>query len=101
MKVQVDEDFAGQRIDKFLAAIERIGSRARAEKLLEAGLVTIDGRPAIKSNRVQVGYVIEDFDTYPYIAVPSRDALFNLPGLRGLFRGVKGDVQIFRARKPG
>jgi 2-polyprenyl-3-methyl-5-hydroxy-6-metoxy-1,4-benzoquinol methylase len=48
-----------------------------------------------------VGYVIEDFDTYPYIAVPSRDALFNLPGLRGLFRGVKGDVQIFRARKPG
>ncbi len=59
MKVTVDEDFAGQRIDKFLSRIERIGSRARAEKLLEAGLVTIDGRLAIKSNRVQVGYVIE------------------------------------------
>ncbi|MCW2928018.1 MAG: pseudouridine synthase, RluA family [Thermoleophilia bacterium] len=59
MKIEVDGDFAGQRIDKFLAGIERIGSRARAEKLLEAGLVQIDGRPAIKSNKVQVGYVIE------------------------------------------
>jgi 23S rRNA pseudouridine1911/1915/1917 synthase len=59
VKITVDEDFAGQRIDKFLSGIERIGSRARAEKLLEAGLVQIDGRLAIKSNRVQVGYVIE------------------------------------------
>ncbi|MGQ0553441.1 MAG: class I SAM-dependent methyltransferase [Planctomycetota bacterium] len=47
-----------------------------------------------------VGFRIEAFDTYPYIAVPSRDGFFNLPLLRGLFRGVKGDVQIFRARKP-
>jgi 23S rRNA pseudouridine1911/1915/1917 synthase len=59
VRIVVDEDFAGQRIDKFLAGIERIGSRARAEKLLEAGLVQIDGRLAIKSNRVQVGFVIE------------------------------------------
>jgi 23S rRNA pseudouridine1911/1915/1917 synthase len=59
MRIVVDEDFAGQRIDKFLAGIERIGSRARAEKLLEAGLVSIDGRTAIKSNKVQVGYVID------------------------------------------
>ncbi len=46
-----------------------------------------------------VGFVIEDFDTYPYIHVPSRDTFFNLPLLRGLFRTVKGDVQIFLARK--
>lgn len=59
MKVTVDDDFAGQRIDKFLAGIERIGSRARAEKLLEAGLVRIDGRLAIKSNRVQAGHAVE------------------------------------------
>ncbi|MCW2923832.1 MAG: pseudouridine synthase, RluA family [Thermoleophilia bacterium] len=59
MRIEVDGDFAGQRIDKFLSGIERIGSRARAEKLLEQGLVTIDGRAAIKSNKVQVGYVIE------------------------------------------
>jgi 23S rRNA pseudouridine1911/1915/1917 synthase len=59
MRITVDEDFDGQRIDRFLAAIERIGSRARAEKLLEAGLVTIDGRPAIKSNKVRAGFVIQ------------------------------------------
>jgi SAM-dependent methyltransferase len=47
-----------------------------------------------------VGFVIDDFDTYPYIAVPSRDTFFNLPLLRGLFRSVRGDVQIFLARKP-
>ena len=59
MKIEVDGDFAGQRIDKFLAGIERIGSRARAEKLIDQGLVLINGRAAIKSNRVQIGAVIE------------------------------------------
>ena len=48
-----------------------------------------------------VGFRIDAFDTYAYIAVGSRDAFFNLPGLRSLFRNVKGDVQIFRAVKPG
>jgi len=47
-----------------------------------------------------VGFRIDAFDTYAYIAVPGRDAFFNLPGLRHLFRNVKGDVQIFRAVKP-
>lgn len=59
MRITVDEDFAGQRIDKFLAGIERIGSRARAEKLLEEQLVTVDGKIAIKSLRVREGVVIE------------------------------------------
>ncbi len=48
-----------------------------------------------------VGFRIDAFDTYPYIAVPSRDTVLNLPGLRSLFRNVKGDVQIFKAVKPG
>ena len=43
---------------------------------------------------------IDAFDTYAYIAVQSRDAIFNLPLLRALLRNVKGDVQIFRAVKP-
>ena len=46
-----------------------------------------------------VGFRIDDFDTYPYVAVPGRDAFFNFPLLRPLFRKVKGDVQIFLARK--
>lgn len=59
MRVTVDDDFAGQRIDKFLAGIERIGSRARAERLLEAGHVLVDGKQAIKSIRIRAGAVIE------------------------------------------
>ena len=47
-----------------------------------------------------VGFRIDRFDTYPYIAVPSRDAVFNLPLIRSLMRDIKGDVQIFRAVKP-
>jgi hypothetical protein len=56
--------------------------------------------PELRALLQGVGFRIDAFDTYPYIAVPSRDAFFNLPLLRGLFRRVKGDVQIFLARKP-
>jgi 23S rRNA pseudouridine1911/1915/1917 synthase len=58
VKIVVDDDFAGQRIDKFLAGIERIGSRARAEKLIELGLVLKNDQPAVKSHRVRTGDVI-------------------------------------------
>jgi ubiquinone/menaquinone biosynthesis C-methylase UbiE len=47
----------------------------------------------------EVGFEIEAYDTYPYIAVPLRDAFFNLPLLKGLFKPIKGDFQIFRCRK--
>ena len=47
----------------------------------------------------ELGFRIEAYDTYPYIAVPIRDALFNLPGLKRLFRAVKGDFQIYRCVK--
>jgi len=56
--------------------------------------------PEMRALLESVGFRIDDFDTYPYIAVASRDTFFNLPLLRNLFRSVKGDVQIFRAVKP-
>ena len=56
--------------------------------------------PELRALLQSVGFRIDAFDTYPYIAVPSRDTLFNLPVLRSLLRNVKGDVQIFRAVKP-
>jgi ubiquinone/menaquinone biosynthesis C-methylase UbiE len=45
------------------------------------------------------GFRVEAFDTYTYIDAPARDRLLNLPLVRDLLRGVKGDVQIFGARK--
>jgi SAM-dependent methyltransferase len=56
--------------------------------------------PELRALLEGVGFVIDAFDTYPYIAVPARDTFFNLPLLRAVFRNVKGDVQIFLARKP-
>jgi 23S rRNA pseudouridine1911/1915/1917 synthase len=41
---------AGSRIDAFLAA--PLGSRSRAQRLLEAGAVTVDGRLVLKSARL-------------------------------------------------
>ncbi len=48
-----------------------------------------------------VGFEVEAFDTYTYIDAPGRDRWLNLPGLASLLRSVKGDVQIFGARKRG
>jgi 23S rRNA pseudouridine1911/1915/1917 synthase len=49
----VDADDAGQRLDQFLA--ERLGSRARAARLIGAGLVQLDGRAVQKRRLVNAG----------------------------------------------
>ncbi len=48
-------DEAGGRLDRFLASLEDIGSRAAAERLIEAGSVTVDGAPRLKSHRLAGG----------------------------------------------
>jgi ubiquinone/menaquinone biosynthesis C-methylase UbiE len=45
------------------------------------------------------GFTVESFDTYTYIDAPGRDRFMNLPGVASLFRSVKGDVQVYGARK--
>jgi 23S rRNA pseudouridine1911/1915/1917 synthase len=49
----VGEDDAGLRLDQFLA--EHLGSRARAARLIAAGLVEVDGRAVQKRRVVAVG----------------------------------------------
>jgi 23S rRNA pseudouridine1911/1915/1917 synthase len=49
------EDAQGKRLDVALAAHPDIGSRAKAQRLLEAGLVTVDGRALSKSHTVAAG----------------------------------------------
>jgi 23S rRNA pseudouridine1911/1915/1917 synthase len=49
----VGADDAGQRLDQFLA--ERLGSRARAARLIGAGLVRLDGRTVQKRRLVHAG----------------------------------------------
>jgi 23S rRNA pseudouridine1911/1915/1917 synthase len=55
--VEVGEGESGDRLDRFLAG--RLGSRARAARLIEAGLVSVDGALAPKRQLVESGQRIE------------------------------------------
>ncbi len=59
MRHEVPAEDAGRRIDQFLGMIPEVGSRSAAERLVREGLVTVGGRPVLKSYRVQVGDVLE------------------------------------------
>ncbi len=69
---------AGQRLDRFLA--ELVGSRSQAARLIEAGLVQVDGRSAPKRHMVEVGERISvaDRDLQPSPEEPAAAALFRV-----------------------
>ncbi|MFL5894145.1 MAG: RluA family pseudouridine synthase [Thermoleophilaceae bacterium] len=52
--VASDEDDGG-RLDVVLASRPEVGSRAKAQRLIDAGLVTVDGQPRAKSHTVAAG----------------------------------------------
>jgi 23S rRNA pseudouridine1911/1915/1917 synthase len=49
----------GQRLDVVLAAYPEIGSRAAAQRLLDAGAASVDGQPRSKSHRLAAGERVE------------------------------------------
>lgn len=57
LTLPVPEEAAGTRLDRFLS--EPLGSRARAQALIDAGKVWVDGRPRPKRHAVSAGEVIE------------------------------------------
>jgi len=54
LTVVVPRQAAG-RLDRFLAGLDAVGSRAAAERLLADGSVTVDGKPRPKSHRLEGG----------------------------------------------
>ena len=54
-QVVVPAESAGQRLDRFLAGREEVGSRAQAERLVESGQVLVDGRSRPKSFTLVAG----------------------------------------------
>ncbi|HZS24478.1 MAG TPA: RluA family pseudouridine synthase [Gaiellaceae bacterium] len=58
-RLRVPPESAGERLDRFLAAVPEIGSRAVAERLLGAGGVLVDGRERAKSFRLEGGEELE------------------------------------------
>jgi 23S rRNA pseudouridine1911/1915/1917 synthase len=51
----VPEAAAGERVDRFVAALPAVGSRAAAERLIAAGAVLVDGVAVSKSHRLAGG----------------------------------------------
>jgi 23S rRNA pseudouridine1911/1915/1917 synthase len=56
--LHVAPEAAGQRLDRFLAALPEVGSRAAAERLLESGSVLVDGEARAKSFRLAGGEAV-------------------------------------------
>ncbi len=57
MRLHATPEDAGTRLDAFLAG--PLGSRARAQRLIEAGAVLVDGRAAPKRHRLEDGQVVD------------------------------------------
>src|ERR1035437_8398468 len=55
--ITVPDDAQGIRLDRFLAT--PLGTRARAQSLIDAGRVRVDGRPRAKRHAVSAGERIE------------------------------------------
>ena len=51
----VRADDEGERLDVALAARPEVGSRSAAQRLIDAGLVTVDGEPRPKRHRLRAG----------------------------------------------
>ena len=58
-QLRVPEEAAGERLDRFLAGLPEIGSRAVAERLLSGGAVLVDGRARAKSHKLGGGEQLE------------------------------------------
>jgi 23S rRNA pseudouridine1911/1915/1917 synthase len=66
-RLRVPESAAGERLDRFLASLPEIGSRAVAERLLRDGGVLVDGSARPKSAKLAGGEELE-FDAPGLVA---------------------------------
>ena len=58
-RLRVPPEAAGSRLDRFLAELPEIGSRAVAERLVRDGGVRVDGRARSKSHKLEAGQEVE------------------------------------------
>jgi 23S rRNA pseudouridine1911/1915/1917 synthase len=55
LRLRVADADAGERLDRFLAGLPEVGSRAAAERLVAEGTVLVDGERRPKSHRLEGG----------------------------------------------
>ena len=68
----VDDDEAGERVDRFLAAQEAGPSRSQMKRLIERGYALVDGGEVRPSNKLKAGQVVE-------LRVPPPEPLSAMP----------------------
>jgi 23S rRNA pseudouridine1911/1915/1917 synthase len=73
----VPESAAGQRLDRFLAELPEVASRAAAERLLAMGKVSVDGIARAKSHRLAGGEQLE-VDASSLAPAPLREEALEL-----------------------
>lgn len=78
-RVTVPEGAAGLRLDRFLADLPEIGTRAAAERLLEGGGVLVDGARAAKSTRLTGGEAVEYQPPAPEHELAPEDVDLRIP----------------------
>jgi 23S rRNA pseudouridine1911/1915/1917 synthase len=69
MRLEVDAAHAGERLDAFLAG--PLGSRSRAQRLIEEEAVRVDGEVRPKNHRLAGGERVEVVQAEPEAATPS------------------------------
>jgi 23S rRNA pseudouridine1911/1915/1917 synthase len=67
-RLRVPDEARGTRLDRFLALLPEVGSRAVAQRLLQGGGVLVDGRTRPKSHRLEGG---EELELEPPAPAPS------------------------------
>lgn len=95
MQLVVGSDDEGRRLDVRLAAEPQVGSRAKAQRLIDAGLVTVDGRVRPKSHLLAAGEVVRAEAEEPVAAVPDAEAGAGVP-----FEVVHEDDYLLVVDKP-
>jgi 23S rRNA pseudouridine1911/1915/1917 synthase len=77
LRLSVPDAAAGARLDRFLATLSELGSRAAAERALTAGAVLVDGRKRPKSHRLEGGeeLTVEVADAAPSTLEPEELSL--------------------------
>lgn len=73
-RIEVTEDFAGMRLDAFMAAEGLYPTRSAAAKCIAEGCAALNGRIARKSACVQAGDILE-FETYEDPHAPEIEAV--------------------------
>lgn len=58
LELEIGPELAGQRVDRCIASLKAVGSRAQAAKLIAAGQVSINGAPARKSDQPAAGDLV-------------------------------------------